>query len=134
MNPRISFHWWAPAFFVAFFAVGISYWQIPYAKLSLPDSLIGMGLLVVSVVAGVTRAFAKSRLLPVIFVVGAAVPCAVFARVVVDGMRDPTSHNLWPIELVIAAVVGLIASSAGALIGSVPALLSRQGSSDQNDR
>jgi hypothetical protein len=70
----------------------------------------------------------------VIFVVGAAVLCAVFARVVADGMRDPTSHNLWPIELVITAVVGLSASSAGALIGSVPALMSRQGSSDQNDR
>ena len=131
---RISSHWWAPAFFVAFFAAGIPYWQIPYATLSLPDSLIGMGLLVVSVVAALTRAVAKSRLLPVIFVVGAAVLCAVFARVVADGMRDPTSHNLWPIELVITAVVGLSASSAGALIGSVPALMSRQGSSDQNDR
>ena len=131
---RISLHWWAPAFFVAFFATGIPYWQIPYATLSLPYSLIGVGLLVVSVVAALTCAFAKSRLLPVIFVVGAAVPCAVFARVVVDGIRDPTSHNLWPIELVIATVVGLIASSAGALIGSVPALMSRQGSSDQKDR
>jgi hypothetical protein len=77
---RIPLHWWAPAFCVAFFATGIPYWQIPYATLSLPDSLIGVGLLVVSVVAAVTRAFAKSRLLPVIFVVGAAVPCAVFAR------------------------------------------------------
>ena len=131
---RISLHWWAPAFFVAFFATGISYWQIPYATLSLPDSLIGIGLLVVSVVAAVTRAYAKSRLLPVICVVGAAVPCAVFARVVVDGIRDPTSHNLWPIELVIATVVGLFASSAGALIGSVPALMSRRGSSDQSNR
>ena len=123
---RISLHWWAPAFFVAFFVTGIPYWQIPYATLSLPDSLIGVGLLVVSVVAAVTRAFAKSRLLPVIFVVGAAVPCAVFARVVVDGIRDPTSHNLWPIELVIATVLGLIASSAGALIGSLPVLLSKR--------
>jgi len=131
---RISSHWWAPAFFVAFFATGIPYWQIPYAKLSLPDSLIGMGLLVVGVAAALTRAFVKSRLLPVIFVVGAAVPCAVFARVVFDGIRDPTSHNLWPFELVIAAVVGLIASSAGGLVGSVPALMSRRGSSDQNDR
>jgi len=111
---------------VAFFATGIPYWQIPYATLSLPDSLIGVGLLVVSVVAAVTRAFAKGRLLSVIFVVGAAVPCAVFARVVVDGMRDPTSHNLWPIELVIATVLGLIASSAGALIGSLPVLLSKR--------
>jgi hypothetical protein len=37
---------------------------------------------------------------------------------------DPTSHNLCPIDLVIAAVVGLLASSAGALLGSVPLLLS----------
>lgn len=77
---RISLHWWAPAFCVAFLAAGISYWQIPYAKLSLPDSLIGIGLLLVSIVAALTRAFAKSRLLSVIFVVGAAVPCALFAR------------------------------------------------------
>lgn len=131
---RISLHWWAPAFFVPFFATGIPYWQIPYAKLSLPDSLIGMGLLIVGAVAALTRAFVKSRLLLVIFVVGAAVPCAVFARVVLDGIRDPTSHNLWPFELVIAAVLGLIASSAGGLVGSVPALMSRRGSSDQNDR
>jgi hypothetical protein len=117
--------------FVAFFATGIPYWQIPYAKVSLPDSLLGMGLLVVSVAAALTRAFVKGRLLPVIFVVGAAVPCAVFARVVFDGIRDPTSHNLWPFELVIAIVVGLIASSAGAFIGSVPALMPRRGSSDQ---
>ncbi|MCI0484745.1 MAG: hypothetical protein L0Y78_09200, partial [candidate division NC10 bacterium] len=113
---------------------GIPYWQIPYAKLALPDSLIGIGLLIVGVVAALARAFAKSRLLPVIFVVGAAVPSAVFARVVFDGIRDPTSHNLWPFELVIAVVVGLIASSAGGLVGSVLALMFRRVSSDQNDR
>ena len=40
------------------------------------------------------------------------------ARVVVDTMRDPTSHNLWPFEVVIAFMVGLAGAVPGALIGS----------------
>jgi hypothetical protein len=41
------------------------------------------------------------------------------ARVVVDTTRDPTSHNLWPFELVIAFLVGLAGTVPGTLIGSV---------------
>src|SRR5688500_11230611 len=32
-----------------------------------------------------------------------SVPVAVLARVVVDAAKDPTSHNLWPLEFIIAA-------------------------------
>jgi hypothetical protein len=39
--------------------------------------------------------------------------------VVVDRTGDPTSHNLWPFELVIAFLVGLAGTVPGALIGSV---------------
>lgn len=31
------------------------------------------------------------------------------ARIVVDTRRDPTSHNLWPFEVLIAGVIGLFA-------------------------
>jgi hypothetical protein len=54
-----------------------------------------------------------------VVVVAAAVPAAVFARAVVDGMRDPTSHNLWPFEVAIAWMVGLAGAVTGVLIGSV---------------
>ena len=40
------------------------------------------------------------------------------ARVVVDTARDPTSHNLWPFEMVIAFALGLAGAVPGALIGS----------------
>lgn len=33
----------------------------------------------------------------------------VVARLVVDTRRDPTSHNLWPFEVLIAAAVALAA-------------------------
>ena len=79
---------------ISFFAVGFPYWQIPYAKVSLPSTLYGMGLVVVGVLAAAARAVGKARFLTVILAVGAAVPAPILARVVVDTAKDPTSHNL----------------------------------------
>lgn len=124
MNPN-AVYWLIAAFVISFFAVGLPYWQIPYAKVSLPSTLYGPALLVVGVLAAAARALGKARLLAVILAVGAAVPAAVLARVTVDTAKDPTSHNLWPFEFIIAAVVGVVCSSAGALVGSLPALFSR---------
>ena len=124
MKLRAAF-WLVAAFVISFFAVGFPYWQIPYAKVSLPSTLYGMGLVVVGVLAAAARAVGKARFLTVILAVGAAVPAPILARVVVDTAKDPTSHNLWPFEFIIAAVIGVLCSSAGALVGSLPVLLSR---------
>jgi hypothetical protein len=82
-------------------------------------------LIVVGVLAAAARAVGKARLLGVILVIGAAVPAPILARIAVDTAKDPTSHNLWPFELIIAAVIGILVSAAGALVGSVPAVFSR---------
>ena len=119
-------YWLAAAFMVGFSSVGVPYWQIAYSKVSLPDTLYGAGILVVFVMAAAARALGKARLMAVILVVGAAVPAAVLARVAVDTASDPTSHNLWPLELIIAAVVGMVSSSAGALVGSLPGFFSKR--------
>jgi hypothetical protein len=124
MNPN-AVYWLVAAFMISFFVVGLPYWQIPYAKVSLPNTLYGPGLLVVGVLTAAVRALGKVRFLAVVLAVGASVPAAVLARVAVETAKDPTSHNLWPFEFIIAAVVGLVCSSAGALLGSLPALLSR---------
>ena len=125
MTPRAAY-WLVAAFVISFFAVGFPYWQIPYAKVSLPNTLYDTGLLVAGVLAAAARAFGKARLLAVILAVGAAVPAPILARIAVDTVKDPTSHNLWPFEFIIAAVLGIICSSAGALIGSLPSLLSHR--------
>ena len=117
--------WLVAAFVISFFAVGFPYWQIPYAKVSLPSTLYGMGLVVVGVLAAAARAVGKVRFLAVILAVGAAVPAPILARIAVDTAKDPTSHNLWPFEFIIAAVIGVLCSSAGALVESLPVLLSR---------
>lgn len=119
-------YWLVAAFVISFFLMGVPYWQIPYAKVSLPNSLFGMGLLVVGVLAAAARAFGKARHLAVVLAVGAAVHAPILARIAVDTAKDPTSHNLWPFEFIIAAMIGALCSSAGALVGSLPALLSHR--------
>lgn len=124
MTLRAAF-WVVAAFVIGFFAVGFPYWQIPYAKVSLPSTLYGIGLLVVGVLAAAARAIGKARLLTVILAIGAAVPAPILARIAVDTAKDPTSHNLWPFEFIIAAVIGVLCSMVGALVGSLPAFFSR---------
>jgi hypothetical protein len=118
-------YWLVAAFAIGFLAVGLPYWQIPYAKVSLPSTLYGPGLLVVAAGAAAARAFGKARFLMVFLIVGATVPLAVLARVAVETNRDPTSHNLWPFEFIIATAVGALCSFTGALLGNLPALFAK---------
>ena len=115
------------AFAASFLATGLPYWPIPYAQVELPGDIWGWGLVVVSVVAFACRAFLGTRAWLTALVAGSAVPAAVFARVVVEGIQDPTSHNLWPLELILSAGPGLLAAGVGALAGALLARIGGQG-------
>jgi hypothetical protein len=108
----------AAAFAASFLAIGGLYWPVPYAQVSLPDTLLGPGLLVVGVAAG-AAVIARIGLLPALAVVGAAAPAAVLVRIVRDTAVDPTSHNLWPFELVLSALPGYAAAFVGVVMGLV---------------
>jgi prolipoprotein diacylglyceryltransferase len=101
----------------AFVSVGVPYWGIPYAKASLPDSLYGIGLSMVFAASLVLCFTGKASFVRSFLVVGFAVPAVALARVIVEGFKDPTSHNLWPLELVIALAVGILVAFPGALLG-----------------
>lgn len=120
MNQK-TINWSPAAFVVSFLAVGLPYWLIPYSKLNLPDGLIGPGLLVPVLAALMLRAYRGASFWRATNIVGLSVPAAVFARVVVEGVKDPTSHNLWPFEIIIALMMGHACALTGALIGSVAA-------------
>lgn len=125
-------YWWQPGFALAFFAVGVPYWLVPYSKLNLPDALSGAGLAVVFAAAAVARMHAGKSFMRVVMVMGAVVPAVVMTRVVMDGVRDATSHNLWPLEIIIAVFVGGATALAGTLIGSVMLWLIRRGRDDES--
>ena len=105
------------SFLVGFLVVGVPYWRIPYNKAT--SAALTGGAVLIGVVALVARVFVEAPFSRVVLVLAAAVPAAVMARVVVDTSRDPTSHNLWPFEVVIALVVGLAGAIPGTLIGRV---------------
>lgn len=115
------------AFAVGFTAVGVPYWQIPYAKLALPTSIINAWLFAAFGAAAVVRFLAQVPFLRSSLVVGLAVPGAVFLRVIVGVLSDPTSHNLWPIEVFLASAVGFAVSVCGTLLGSGLLLLLGRG-------
>lgn len=108
-----------------FLAVGVPYWLIPYNKVNLPSALPAGGLLLVAALTLLLRAWGVASLRRAIAAMGASVVAAVLVRVLVEGVRDPTSHNLWPLEVVIASAVGFACSAAGAIAGSLIAMLAR---------
>jgi hypothetical protein len=120
-------YWWVPGFAAGFLAVGVPYWLLPYGKVDLPNPLLGAGLLVVIVAAALTRFYSGRPFLQVAAVMGSVFPAVVMVRVAVEVSRDPTSHNLWPFEVVIAMFVGGVAALPGTMLGSLASWWSRRG-------
>jgi hypothetical protein len=104
-------------FAASLLVVGIPYWLVPYSKVSLPDTLMGPQLIVVVGAAAFAYSVGNVSFRKSLAIIGASVPAAVFLRVAVATAIDPTSHNLWPIEIVIAAFVGLVCASIGGALG-----------------
>ncbi len=106
------------AFVIAFFAVGATHWPPDYNTVGVPNSLYGIGLVAILLLAAALRLLPLG-LLQATATLGVAAPLAVFARVLVETSSDPTSHNLWPFELIIAAAVSFPVAFAGALLGGL---------------
>jgi hypothetical protein len=115
------------AFVVVFFVMGLPYWRIPYSSASLPNSLWGPAMLVMLAAPVAVLVLSKNTFARTSGVIGLAVPAMVMARVVVEAFQNPTTHNLWPFELVIASAVGLAVASVGSLAGLVIARLLKIG-------
>lgn len=125
-----SRYWWQPAFVLALLLVGLPYWWIPYRQLNLPDALLGPGLVLLALLALAVRLWSGKGWWPVTLRLGAVVPAVVMLRVLFDVMRVPTSHNLWPFELVIALLLGGAVAAGGALSGSLLARVLHPGPRD----
>jgi hypothetical protein len=98
---------------------GIAYWSTPYNARELPFSFYVPGLLSVSLAALVFRAYRAASFWRIVLIFASTVPAVFFLRVVADTMKDPTTHNLWPFEIVVASGYGLAAAGAGALTGAL---------------
>ena len=105
------------ALILAVLAVGLPYWRLPYASVRLPSSLDGRALLLLGVLALVLVGLGASGFRCALAVTAGAVPAAIMLRVILETTRNPSDHNLWPLELVIGAVTGLVYAVPGAIVG-----------------
>src|SRR4030095_9236118 len=99
--------WVLAGFAAGFLAAGLPYWTVSYGQVSLPTTLLQNCLLPIALVAVVLPLLSGVGIWRSATAVGLAAPGAVFARMIVETSQDPTSHNLWPIEVMIAMVVGM---------------------------
>lgn len=92
---------------------GVPYWRVPYSQLQLPTSLVGPGLLVTALAAGLLHWSHPLRWRLALAATGGAIVAIVVLRIALDVARDPTTHNLFPFELLLAALVGTAAAGIG---------------------
>lgn len=107
------------AFTISFLAVGLSYWLTPYDSVTLPNSLLSPMLGVVCLATILLHTFTDSSFQKNLHLMAMVLPAVVVVRVIIEGIGDPTSHNLWPFEFIIASLIGYSVSLPSVLIGSV---------------
>jgi len=111
--------WLASGFAAGLVLTGIPYWRLPYNADYFGDLLVQLGLVGLAAVTAALAASGTAGLWRIFRTMLAAFPAAVAIRVVVDVAQDPTDHNLWPFELIIAAVFSLVAVVPGLVVGAM---------------
>ena len=101
-------------------ACGLPLWPIPYREVSMPGNPAASAWLLLGALAGLLAGhlLREGVRVPVLAVTAGFV-LAVLGRVGVETSRDPTSHNLWPFEVIIAGSIGLAAAVIGVGIARV---------------
>jgi hypothetical protein len=98
-------------------ACGLTLWPIPYREVSMPGNPSAASWLILGGLAGLVAGYLiRPRWAPPVLAVTGGFGLAVLGRVAVETARDPTSHNLWPFEVVIAGVIGLAGGATGVAI------------------
>ena len=116
---RDSKAWRWIGFLIALVGVGFPYWQLPPELAGLPRALYGPGLVAVGVIAMLMRAFGTGRFLTLWLLIALAVPAAVLVRLALDAARGVAGPGLAVADVVVGFGLGLGASLAGMLVGSL---------------
>lgn len=116
---RDSKAWRWIGFLIALVGIGFPYWQLPPELSGLPRALYGPGLVAVGVIAMLLRAFGTGRFLTLWLLIALAVPAAVLVRLALDAARGVAGPGLAVADVVVGFGLGLGASLAGMLIGSL---------------
>jgi hypothetical protein len=119
--------WLAAAFAIAFFAIGVPYWRIPYNHFDLGHTELLPGGLFLWIA---TMVLIGAQVMPARWVAGVMLACAPLidmVSIVRDTSADATTHNMAPFELVGAALLGAGFVLPGLAVGlAIRALVRRR--------
>jgi hypothetical protein len=68
----------------------------------------------------------RLEILKIIFATTGGVLLSLIIKIIIDGYYDPTSHNLWPFEIIIVGFLILVACVVGVLPGVLFRLLKKR--------
>lgn len=111
-------------FLVGVGASGLAWWSQPYNAPGLPVALTGVAMAALALISALlvlARAAGAWRVLAVML---GCVPAAVVLRVLLETWQDPSSHNLWPFEVVFGLLLGMPAVAMGTAAGALVLSLS----------
>jgi hypothetical protein len=117
--------WLAGGFLIAFLAIGVPYWQIPYNKLDLSHVELVPGIIVLGLATLLVSALG-ARPGATLMVMLLCVPAVDMVAIVRDVAADPTSHNLAPLELAMLLVAGAVVVMPSLGIGLILRALLRR--------
>jgi hypothetical protein len=109
--------WLFAAFVIAFLAIGIPYWHIPYGEFDFSQVELLPGAIFLAVA---TLALIAREAMPARWVMGVMLGCAPLIDLVVivrDTSADARTHIMAPFELIAAAALGACFVLPGAALG-----------------
>jgi hypothetical protein len=104
-------------FAIAFFAVGIPFWQVPFTEDPFAQGWIYPGLVFLATTPVLLVGNGIVRARRTLFWLSICMPAVDLVSIVRDLAKDPTSHNLFPIELIFFWGMGALIVVPGILVG-----------------
>lgn len=110
----------AGAFGCGLFAGAISTWMQPYNQLE----IMGVDFRIIMAIAAVVLSFlykiiTRAGTVATGLYVSYGILAALLLRIFFDVIRDPTQHNLWPLEVAIFAVIAFPSALIGAYLAEL---------------
>ncbi|CCD96004.1 conserved membrane hypothetical protein [Bradyrhizobium sp. ORS 375] len=120
--------WLFAAFAVVVLAAGLPYWRLSYDELNRGQFAVAPGALLLGLLSLVLVLADAAPVRRIVQVMSFCAPTIAAVSIARHTAIDPTSHNLWPLELAFAGIAGAVIVIPAVVLGlSVRWALARLG-------
>lgn len=95
-----------------FLFIGLFWWSLPYSELDMGSAFVRWSL-VILVASFIFQLFFELIFKKLVISAVISITAVIVVRVIIDMYDDPSTHNLLLLEVLIAAFIAVISSTAG---------------------